>query len=58
MKFIVDECTGSNVANFLNEKKFEVISIFDEYRVATDDFILEKCYAESYVLITSNKDFG
>ena len=34
MKFIVDECTGSNVANFLNEKKFEVISIFDEYRGA------------------------
>ena len=58
MKFIVDECTGSNVANFLFQKGFEVISIFDQFRGVTDDFILEKCHTESYVLVTSDKDFG
>lgn len=58
MKFIVDECTGSSVALFLFQNGFEVISIFDDYRGVTDDFILEKCFNESYVLITSDKDFG
>lgn len=58
MKFIVDECTGSSVADFLKHNNHEVISIFDEFRGTSDDFILEKCYKETYILITSDKDFG
>lgn len=58
MKFIVDECTGSTVASFLVQNGFEVISIFDDFRGASDDFILAKCFYECYVLITSDKDFG
>jgi predicted nuclease of predicted toxin-antitoxin system len=58
MRFIVDECTGSNVAQFLKDNNHEVISVFDDLRGATDDFILEKCFSENYILITSDKDFG
>lgn len=58
MRFLVDECTGSTVAEFLKQNGFEVISVFDEFRGVTDDFLLEKCYSENYILITSDKDFG
>ena len=58
MRFIVDECTGSSVAEFLKQNKHEVISVFDDFRGATDDFILKKCFSENYILITSDKDFG
>jgi predicted nuclease of predicted toxin-antitoxin system len=58
MRFLVDECTGPTVAEFLKQKGFEVISVFDDFRGATDDFLLEKCYSENYILITSDKDFG
>jgi predicted nuclease of predicted toxin-antitoxin system len=58
MRFIVDECTGSSVADFLKQKGHEVISVFDDLRGATDDFILQKCFSENYILITSDKDFG
>jgi predicted nuclease of predicted toxin-antitoxin system len=58
MRFIVDECTGSNVAEFLKQDGHEVISVFDDLRGVTDDFLLEKCFAENYILITSDKDFG
>ena len=58
MRFLVDECTGSTVAEFIKQKGYEVISVFDEFRGATDDFLLEKCVSENYILITSDKDFG
>jgi len=58
MRFIVDECTGTNVAEFLKQNNHEVISVFDDFRGATDDFLLEKCFSENYILITSDKDFG
>ena len=58
MRFIVDECTGSTVAEFLKDESHIVISIYDECRGASDDFILQKCFKESYILITSDKDFG
>ena len=52
MRFIVDECTGTNVAEFLKQNNHEVISVFDDFRGATDDFLLEKCFSENYILIT------
>ena len=58
MRFLVDDCTGSTVAEYLKQKGYEVISVFDDFRGATDDFLLEKCYSENYILITSDKDFG
>ncbi|HFC97288.1 MAG TPA: hypothetical protein ENJ40_02355 [Thermosulfurimonas dismutans] len=58
MKFMVDECVGPRVARWLKKKGYEVFSVYDEARGASDDEILEKAYAEKWILITSDKDFG
>jgi predicted nuclease of predicted toxin-antitoxin system len=58
MRFLVDECTGSNVARFLRDKNFEVFSVFDEARGMTDDEVLTKAFVENWILITNDKDFG
>ena len=58
MRFLVDECVGSSVATFLQNQNHFVFSVFDEWRGATDDEILEKCLIENFILITSDKDFG
>ena len=58
MRFLVDECTGTSVADWLRSENHEVFSVFEEWRGATDDDILEKCKLENYILITSDKDFG
>lgn len=58
MRFLIDECVGSTVASWLNSENHEVFSVFDSWRGASDDEILEKCEKEKYILITSDKDFG
>lgn len=58
MRFLVDECTGPFVGKWLTEEGHEVFSVYDESRGATDDELLVKAYAEDYLLITNDKDFG
>lgn len=58
MRFLVDECAGSKVADWLREQQHEVFSVFDEARGAEDDVILDKAFAENWILITADKDFG
>ena len=58
MRFLVDECTGSAVAKWLRGQGYEVFSVFDEARGATDKEILAKANSEDWILITNDKDFG
>jgi predicted nuclease of predicted toxin-antitoxin system len=58
MRFIVDECTGTGVANWLKRQNYEVFSVFDEARGIDDDTIIEKAFKENWMLITNDKDFG
>ncbi len=58
MRFLVDECTGSKVAQWLRSENHEVFSVFDEARGMTDDEILAKAFSENWILITNDKDFG
>ena len=58
MRFLVDECTGSKVAQWLRDENHEVFSVFDEARGMLDDDILAKAFAENWILITNDKDFG
>jgi len=58
MRFIVDECTGPKVARWLREQGHEVFSVYDEARGMEDDLIIQKAFAESWILITNDKDFG
>jgi predicted nuclease of predicted toxin-antitoxin system len=58
MRFLVDECVGTSVAEYLKSNDHIVFSVFDESRGAEDADLLQKCYLENYILITSDKDFG
>lgn len=58
MRFLVDECTGPSVAQWLRSQSHVVYSVYDEARGMTDEEILAKAHAENWVLITNDKDFG
>lgn len=58
MRFLVDECTGPKVAQWLLEQQYEVFSVYDEARGADDDTILQKALDGNWILITNDKDFG
>jgi predicted nuclease of predicted toxin-antitoxin system len=40
MRFLVDECTGTSVADWLKNDNHEVFSVFEQWRGASDDAIL------------------
>ena len=58
MRFLVDECTGTTVADHLRRKGHDVFSVFDEEPGATDEKVLEIAVSKGLVLITNDKDFG
>ncbi len=58
MRFIIDECTGSSVANWLKNQGYEVFSVYDNARGMIDDDIIIKAFIEGWILITNDKDFG
>ncbi len=58
MRFLVDECTGPAVAEWLRGKGHEVFSVFDEAKGISDKEILTKALSENWILITNDKDFG
>ena len=58
MRFLVDECTGPNVAEWLRDQKHEVFSVFEEAKGMDDDDIILKALEENWILITNDKDFG
>lgn len=58
MRFLVDECTGPVVARWLHSQGHEVFSVYDSARGIDDTSIIEKAFAEHWILITNDKDFG
>ena len=58
MRFIVDECTGPAVAEWLREQKHDIFSVYDDSRGLDDEGILQKAAADDHILITNDKDFG
>jgi predicted nuclease of predicted toxin-antitoxin system len=58
MRFLVDECTGPKVAQWLRSQGHDVFSVYEEARGISDDEVLRRAYAEVRVLITNDKDFG
>lgn len=58
MRFLVDECTGPLVAQWLQKLHHDVFSVYDEARGLDDERIIEKANQENYILITNDKDFG
>jgi len=58
MRFLVDESTGPAVAEWLRQQGHEVFSIYDEARGMDDDDVIRKAFAENWILMTNDKDFG
>ena len=58
MRFLVDECVGPAVAEWLRARKHDVLSVYEEARGLSDDDVLQKAFAENRILITVDKDFG
>ena len=58
MRFLVDESTGPWVAQWLREHDHEVFSVFEQSRGIDDEEIIPKAFAENWILITNDKDFG
>ena len=58
MRFLVDECTGPAVAEWLRSEKHDVFSVFDNAQGIADGDVLTKALAENWILITNDKDFG
>ncbi len=58
MRFLVNECTGPAVAEWLRSQRHEVFSVYDEARGLDDESIIRKAYSENWILVTNDKDFG
>jgi predicted nuclease of predicted toxin-antitoxin system len=58
MRFLVDECTGPAVAQWLIVQGHEVFSVYDQARGISDEEVLAKAFQERRVLITNDKGFG
>lgn len=58
MRFIVDECTGPSVAEWLRSLNHTVFSVYDEAKGMDDERIIDKAHRENYIIITNDKDFG
>jgi predicted nuclease of predicted toxin-antitoxin system len=58
MRFLVDECTGPAVAQWLKENGHDVFSVFDERPGIPDEEVLRLAFSERRILITNDKDFG
>jgi predicted nuclease of predicted toxin-antitoxin system len=58
MRFLLDECTGPAVAQWLRDQSHDVFSVYDQARGWDDDQVLNKAFAEDWILITNDKDFG
>ena len=58
MRFLVDESTGPAVARWLRSQGHEAYSIYDSARGMDDDGIIRMAFAEAWILVTNDKDFG
>ena len=58
MRFLVDECTGPKVAQWLRDHQHEVFSVYDDARGLDDSAILNMAFSENWILITNDRDFG
>jgi predicted nuclease of predicted toxin-antitoxin system len=58
MRFLVDECAGPVVTEWLRQQGHDVVSIYGQARGSQDDAIIQMAADEATVLIANDKDFG
>jgi predicted nuclease of predicted toxin-antitoxin system len=58
MRFLVDECAGPAVADWLRSRGYDVFSIYDSARGLDDEAVIEKAMIENWILVTNDKDLA
>jgi len=58
MRFIVDECTGVAVVEYLRRAGHDVLAVAEAMPEARDRDILSRAMNEGRILVTNDKDFG
>lgn len=58
MKFLVDECVGRGIVEWLQTHGYNAVSILEFSPGVSDDAVLHKALHENRILITMDKDFG
>ena len=58
MRFMVDECTGPSVAQWLVDNGHDVFSVYEDARGISDDQIIQMAFSGDWILVTNDKDFG
>jgi predicted nuclease of predicted toxin-antitoxin system len=58
MRFLVDECTGPRVAEWLASQGHDVFSVYDKSPGAADEDLLDQADAEDRIVVTNDRDFG
>ena len=58
MRFLVDECTGPAVDEWLSEQGHDSASVYDESPGCPDDEVIAWAVREDRILVTNDKDFG
>ena len=58
MTFFADECFDARLTANLRGEGYDVRSVPEAQRGATDDDVLRHAYAEGHVVLTEDKDFG
>jgi len=58
MRFLIDECTGPAVAQWLREQGHDVLSVFEQGRGMDDDEVIHTAFTGNRILVTNDKDFG
>jgi predicted nuclease of predicted toxin-antitoxin system len=58
VKFLLDECVGLEVQEYLRNENHDVINAAIEYSGSLDRNILFHSVSENRILITNDKDFG
>ena len=54
MRFLVDESTGTAVAQWLRMSGHDVFSVYDDIRGIDDETIIRKAFSENRILITND----
>lgn len=58
MKFLIDECIGYSIVEWLQSKNYDVVFLEDASIGASDPEVLAIAYAANRILITCDKDYG
>ena len=58
MRFLIDECTGPGVAQWLAEQGHDVVSVYDEQPGLDDESVIAWADDDNRILVTNDKDFG